>query len=327
MSPSFPVTHSLPSARSLAAELLPEYDLPTTLECWLHMAGVNDTYLVRTTDARYVLKIYRLGWRSLPNVRYEVDFLLHLQGNGVSVSTPIAARDGRFARELPTPEGDRPAVLFTYAPGKPPSWPFYEDEADAALCGETLASLHTAANGFRSEHFRSPLDLAYLLDRSLEAIQPFMEQRPDDWQDLLRLADRLREQITVLAAGGLTWGICHGDFHCSNLHFDADRRVTVFDFDAGGPGWFVFDLAPFARNTLGKAPAIWNAFLEGYSRRRHLSDPELEAVRLMAGLREIHLLGLRTGGARKGWWDCWWAEFQVPEAITGLREWANQNLG
>jgi Ser/Thr protein kinase RdoA (MazF antagonist) len=326
MPPSFPVTHSLASAKALATEVLPEYDIPPIIECRLHMAGVNDTYLVRTTDARYVLKVYRLGWRSLPNVLYEVDFLLHLQREGVCVSLPISTRDGHFARTLPTPEGDRPAVLFTYAAGKPPPWPFYESEADAALCGETLASIHTAANGFRSEQPRRPLDLAYLLVRSLETIQPYMEQCPDDWEDLLQMADRLRERITGLATG-LAWGICHGDFHCSNLHFDDDRKVTVFDFDAGGPGWLAFDLVPFARNTLGKAPAVWNGFLEGYARKRRLSAPELEAVPLLVGLREIYLMGLKTRGAQEAWWDCWWTEFQLPEAVTTLREWVNPYLG
>jgi Ser/Thr protein kinase RdoA (MazF antagonist) len=136
------------------------------------------------------------------------------------------------------------------------------------------------------------------------------------------VADRLRERIT-----GLAWGICHGDFQCGNLHFDDDRKVTVFDFDAGGPGWLAFDLAPFARHTLRKAPAVWNAFVEGYIRKRRLSDLELEAVPLLVGLREIHLMGLKTRGAQEAWWDSWWTEFQLPEAVTTLQEWVNPHPG
>ena len=48
---------------------------------------------------------------------YELDLLTHLQRKGAPVSSPIPRKDGSFTHLLHAPEGDRYAVLFTYAPG------------------------------------------------------------------------------------------------------------------------------------------------------------------------------------------------------------------
>ena len=54
-----PITHSVFSAHGLMTGLLVDYDLTQVVECRLIQHNQNDTYLVRTLDAQYVLRIYQ----------------------------------------------------------------------------------------------------------------------------------------------------------------------------------------------------------------------------------------------------------------------------
>ena len=119
------VTHSIPAADALAAGLMRDYPLAGDINCRLFMSGVNDVYAVAVGPDRYVLKVYRRGWRTPGEVRYEIDLLAHHAEGGVGVALPIARRDGELLSLLNAPEGERPAVLFQHAPGRQPTWPFY----------------------------------------------------------------------------------------------------------------------------------------------------------------------------------------------------------
>ncbi|MDH7459837.1 phosphotransferase [Chitinophagaceae bacterium 26-R-25] len=81
------------------------------------MRGVGDTYLVESSDGRFILRIYRSSHRSLPQIKEEVKLLHALQQAGVSVSYPVADILGDTIQTLVAIEGERHAVLFSYAPG------------------------------------------------------------------------------------------------------------------------------------------------------------------------------------------------------------------
>ena len=164
------------AARFLASTLLSGYDLGACQSCRLHMSGVNDIHIAELEGGRFVLKVYRHGWRSLADVSYEIDFLTHLHRGGIRVSLPVPDRSGTLVQSVFAPEGNRPAVLFPYAPGRPPIWPFHEDEAESRLLGETLASIHLAGTGFESPHPRAALDEALLLDCALTAVYRHITQ-------------------------------------------------------------------------------------------------------------------------------------------------------
>ena len=304
-------------------ELVAEYDIGQPVTCRLLHRGLNDTYLVTTAEVRYVLRVYRYQWRSLDDILYELDLLTHLQRKGAPVSSPIPRKDGSFTHLLHAPEGDRYAVLFTYAPGVPRSFPL--EEWYVRLYGQSVAEIHNALDDFSSPHTRFPLDLDYLLDRPLRAILPLLEQRADDAHYLQHLAGFLKAQVT-LRRSALEQGACHGDFHGQNCHL-SDQQLTFFDFDCCGPGWRVFDLATFRWNAKlsGMDDTSWTAFLEGYTSRRPMNERDLEAVPLFVAIRHIWLLGLDTGngddwgyGGLDGNYFDW--------GLTFLRDWEAEHL-
>ena len=52
----FPVTHSILSTAALLALVMPDYPIGTPIDCKLLGCGLNDTYLVKTTAGRFILR-------------------------------------------------------------------------------------------------------------------------------------------------------------------------------------------------------------------------------------------------------------------------------
>lgn len=339
-SPSFPVIQSLLSPEALMTEVLSDYDIGYLVDCKLLSHNLNDTYLVATSDCRYILRVSQASrpagrtWRSSTDILYELDLLLHLSHRGVSVSTPLVRKDGTFLSVLQAPEGPRPVVLFTYAPGEPVTPP-KQHPSLSRLYGRAVAGIHTSASDFTSPHPRFQLDLAFLLDASLQTIQPLLAHRADDWNYLVRLADILRERITLLPAQSLDYGVCHGDAQGGNAHLSRERGLTFFDFDVCGQGWRAYDLAVFywgaalGKSRLGwneeQVEQVWRAYLEGYLERRSLSEFDLQAIPLLVAVRHFWFLGLNTAN-----WDYWGAgtvdDKFFDRELAFLREWVNQRI-
>jgi Ser/Thr protein kinase RdoA (MazF antagonist) len=264
--------------------------------------GLNDTYLLRTSTGKYILRVYRLGWRSLSDILYELDMLLHLQSKGVSVSFPLTMRDGSLLSTLNTLEGPRNAVLFTYAEGKPPPRLHGEtnetSETYSLRYGRAAAQIHNALDDFSCQHTRFFLDLDHLLDKPVQTILPLLAERPDDQAYLLRVVDSLKEQVARLPVSELEWGVCHGDFHGGNAHV-TEKQLTFFDFDCCGPGWRAYDIAVFRwAGIFGhRDEKLWEAFLAGYRQHRTLQPVDMAAVSVFAAIRQIWLQGLHTANA------------------------------
>ena len=210
MNDTFPATRSILSAEALSDVVATDYALAAPTECLFFQWGLNDTHLLKTSDATYVLRIYRKGWRSLPEIQYELEVLLFLQNAGIGVSASIRRKDGRFIGTIHAPEGLRYTVLFTYAPGRQPTYETNDDKA-AYQYGKVAAQIHTATKTFRSQHQRVALDLEHLIDVPLRSIQPMLANRPEDWGYLQTLTETLRREVMQLPLSSLEQGFCHGD--------------------------------------------------------------------------------------------------------------------
>ena len=237
----FPVTHSIPSAEALQAQIQQDYDIGPIAECRYWQIGLNDTYLVITSGHRFVLRVYRTHRRTDSDIEYELDALTHLSHKGIPVSTPVLRKDGARLVELVAPEGRRYYVLFTYAEGT--TYSYGDDIQIAHDYGKAVACIHNAMDGFSSDHQRFTLNLDFLIHEPIEHIKPFLKHRPTDWDYLCRLAERIEKSILRLTSEGLEQGFCHGDTNGYNAHFASDRQLTFFDFDFCGVVWRAYDLA------------------------------------------------------------------------------------
>jgi Ser/Thr protein kinase RdoA (MazF antagonist) len=322
MNKYFPVTHSTISVKALTTDILPKYNLGTVIDCRLLCLGLNDTYAVKTENGeQYIFRVYRAGWRSLSDIAYELDALSHLNCKSVPVAKPLPQQDRQLTQTLLAPEGTRYAVLFTYAPGKDLS---YEAEAEMEVFnyGKTAARIHNATQDFTSLNPRCSIDLDYLLNTPLKSIAPLLSHRPEDWEYLQYLADKIRGQLVELPIDELEQGFCHGDFHGGNAHISNDGVITFFDFDCCGWGWRAYDIAVFkwGARLRGKEKEYWEPFLKGYQAERTLKDIDLRAVHLFIGIRNFCLVGLHAANGHD-WGFGWINDRYFDKSIKFFRDW------
>lgn len=114
----FPVTHSILAPEALLAEVLPLYDLAEQVSCLFLTRGVNDTYLVWVGETKYILRVYRAGWRSLSDVLYEIEFVRYLDQKEIAVSMPVFSEGWRFCQYAPGARGTTPGCVIHLCTGR-----------------------------------------------------------------------------------------------------------------------------------------------------------------------------------------------------------------
>jgi Ser/Thr protein kinase RdoA (MazF antagonist) len=320
--PMFPVTYSILSANALSAEVERAYGFECPVRCELLRPGLNDTYLVSAGHERFILRAYRVEWRSMAEICYELDLLAHLVAKGVPVSAPLEARDGLTVRPLPAPEGTRHVVLFSYASGIPLTW---EREEDSRVVGRVAAQVHEASGDFATGHDRFQLDLEYLIDAPCATIEPFLRHRTPDRDYLEHFARLLRDRAIRVVEVGLDWGVCHGDLSADHVHVSPSGEPTLIDFDLCGEGWRAYDLAaaPYYA-TYKEEPESWTAFLTGYREVRNLHPVDLEAVPLFHAINRLWSLGVYARNAAR-WGSLTFKDAYLDSSFTFMRDWEREH--
>jgi Ser/Thr protein kinase RdoA (MazF antagonist) len=110
-----------------------------------------------------------------------------------------------------------------------------------------------------------------------------------------RAADRVRERLAAFGRAPDRFGLTHGDLMPDNV-LVADGVPYVIDFDDGGYGWHLYDLATLlADKVVDPAFAdVRDAWVEGYRTVAPLPDEHLDALdalvmaRLLLGLGWMH---------------------------------------
>ncbi len=341
MNSAFPVTYSILSVPALLAKITADYAINPPIDGYFLHLGLNDTFRIRTRSIVYIARVYRHGWRTRAEILYELEALRHLQARGVNVAAPILRRDGELIAEVGAPEGVRYLVLFSYAEGEEPCYDAEtgaaqsdDHRSDAYLYGRSVAQVHAASDDFTCDHARFALDLDYLLTHPLRKIQPFLLDRPADWDYLVGLTQRVCQQIEkwlsdpINPINQLDIGFCHGDLHGGNGHIQqASRSLTFFDFDCCGRGWRAYDLAVFRWNVgvNGQPLRVWEEFLLGYGEERAIAAIDFAAIPYFVAVRQVWIMGLHCGNA--GDWGVGWLDDRYfDQALNFLRTWENDAL-
>lgn len=291
---SISVIHSIPSGEALMATVLSSYSIGKPCCCQIYKRGLNDTYLVETESEKYILRLYRQGWRSKEEIDFELELLAFLHDRNQPVAYPIAREDGSFTTEVAAPEGKRYAAVFSYAPGKVVNEKL--DGVQSQHLGEVLANIHQALDNFSSNYSRPHLDSEFLLERSMQAITLLYEHRRSDLAYLQAQIEKIKAQLQALELPNSppAYGICVGDVHSGNAHFNEQNQPTLFDFDQCGYGWRAFDIAKFIHVAITWKidGTVRNFFLEGYQAIRQLDIAELASVPIFIKAAHIWVMGI-----------------------------------
>jgi Ser/Thr protein kinase RdoA (MazF antagonist) len=292
----FPVLYSTLSSEALVTRVLPKYDIGRVKSCQFWNRGLSDIYLVETQASRYVLRVSHSHWRSKSDIEFELEFLDFLQKRLIPVAYPLRTKSGQRSISIQAPEGIRYAALFIYAPGEIALGDLNTNQS--AKLGETLARIHEAGTVFYSSQARQPLTLDYLLDQSLQEIQPFLSKKSVELHYISQSIIQLKQQLQELPQTAPLWTVCWGDPHSGNAHFTPDNRVTLFDFDQCGYGWRAFDVAKFWQVAIrtGMNKRVREAFLAGYNTVQRLTEEENQLLQALTQVAHIWMwaIGLKA---------------------------------
>ncbi|MBD6619177.1 phosphotransferase [Komarekiella sp. 'clone 1'] len=313
-SPFIPVIHSIPSGAALIATVLYKYPINKPHSCKLIKRGLNDTYLVEAEEKKYILRVYRRGWRNKQDIDFELELLAFLHEQKQPVAYPIARIDGGFTTEIAAPEGKRYVAIFSYAPGHAVNDKL--DTKQSYILGKVLAEIHQTLDIFKSSFSRPTLNNEYLLDWSIVSITPLYQNRKKEMDLLQQQIDRIKNQLTVinLSFSAPEYGICIGDVHSGNTHFTNNNKPTLFDFDQCGYGWRAFDIAKFLHVALRMKInlTIRNSFVEGYQAIRKLNQSELASIPIFIKAAHIWVMGISTNAVGDvlpyGWFNDDWLD-------------------
>ncbi len=323
----FPSAASTLSTPDLAQRVLGKYELSEPIQCHLFKRGVNDTYKVQAGSSTYFLRVYRHGFHTRGEIEAELDMLLHLGRRRVSVSTPIARRDGAYLTRIRAPEGVRYAALFTNAKGGMTMF----NRREGRSYGELVARVHVCLDGMHRDRRRPDLDMEHLIWRSLHHIEPFLAHRRKDFDYLREVGSEFTQKIEgLLPKTSPQFGYIHADLNFWNVHFSTEGVPTLIDFDFCGNGWRAYDLAVFPgildmygeQDSAGRAKMerVWKDYLAGYQKVRRLGKRELEATHIFVPVRHIWLMGWETSMADV-WGHSSLTDGHFNWAITVIKRW------
>jgi Ser/Thr protein kinase RdoA (MazF antagonist) len=278
----FPAQYSTLSSLALKDFIVEKYGFQN-VDCRLLVRNVSDTYILEGDGLKYILKIYRTTYRSLDEIKGEVELLNILKKEGVPVAYPIADLSGNQIQQFQAAEGIRYGVLFSFAQDK--VIPIPNDE-QLRIIGRNVAFMHNITSTCKLQHQRIVYDINSTLKQPLEIIKQRFTDMPQEYAFLKDLADKVITESDHFDTSVFSYGYCHYDLLPKNFHFDDHDNITFFDFDWMGEGFLVNDLMTFfvqlfflvTLNAINREEAdrMFSVFIEGYREKRTITENELK---------------------------------------------------
>lgn len=315
----FPVTNSNLSATHIALFLQDKYSLSKECKCQLIKAGINDTYLVTDNSSKYVFRVYSLNWRSITEIEEEIKLLNKLKENGISISYPLPDKENNYIQTLNAPEGERFALLFTYAPGEKQH--IISEETHFQI-GQLIARIHTITNNQKINRITYTPEV--ILIDSLKKISAFLKSDTEEMNFMRSAQTYLLKEFENADISQIRQGIVHLDIWFDNLNINTDNQATIFDFDFCGNGWLCLDIAYYILqlHNIEKyevkdyQPKV-DSFLKGYESITPISAEERRLIPMLGVSLYFFYLGVQCQ-RYDNWSNSFLSENYLKRFINGL---------
>ncbi|MEO8970589.1 MAG: phosphotransferase [Ktedonobacteraceae bacterium] len=249
------------------------------LEQWEHDPGSaqlfrssnNFVYIFRKGGEPCFLRFAESAERTRAEIEAEMALLIFLDSQGMTVTMPVASKNGRYVETVETDLGTFHAVVFAQLQGREVD---IEELSTAQFegWGATLGKLHALMHRYQDPRlsargtWRDHLTLA----------QNYV---PEDEPRVQAECDHLTSFLAALPMTETNYGLIHGDFELDNLRWQ-DDTIAMFDFDDCSSYWYVADVAFALRDLFATGVDLshpsFRAFIRGYSEYYSL-DEELIA--------------------------------------------------
>jgi Ser/Thr protein kinase RdoA (MazF antagonist) len=229
---------------------------------------VQTNYVLWTTRGRFVFRYYEN--RSRGSVLFEKDLLTHLAGRRFPCPAPVQNTEGKYVGTY----REKPYLIFQHIEGRHIEHPGRHHKRQLIT---KAAQLHMLTRSFRSRHASHRWHYDAGLCRALARREAARIGTGDALGKLGWLVHMLRTLDLPLS---LPKGICHCDFHVSNILFREDELTALLDFDDANITFLTFDLVglidhwawPHRADMLDFSQARW--IVQEYAAHRALSPME-----------------------------------------------------
>jgi len=256
-------------------QILSHYELGTYIGSESVSQGtVQTNYFLHTTLGKYVFRYYEN--RSKESVLFESDLLLYLKEHQYPCPAPFLNERGSSVGIY---QG-KPYVIFEFIEGHHINYPNKHHKQQLI---QKVAELQNLTQDYHPRYKDSRWNYDGELCRKLANIEAQKINTDDAFKKLSWLENQLS---TLNLPNSLPKGICHCDFHFSNVFFQNGQFVGLIDFDDANYTYLTFDLVclidswawPFRSESLifGQACEIVQAYQMhrplGTLEKRHLFD-------------------------------------------------------
>ncbi|TDL76180.1 homoserine kinase [Peribacillus frigoritolerans] len=191
---------------------------------------VQTNFFIKTTTNKLVFRYYEN--RTTESVLFEINLINYLQEKKYPCPTPLCNNYGHFIGIY----NDKPYVVFSFIEGEHIDNPTNNQKKQLI---EKVAELHNITKGYKSDLTQYRLNYNVeqcekLAQESAEKINTLNSQEKLKWY---------RYQLNQLVLpSSLPKGICHCDFHISNILYHHDEFKALIDFDDANYTFLTFDL-------------------------------------------------------------------------------------
>jgi Ser/Thr protein kinase RdoA (MazF antagonist) len=198
----------------------------------LTAGSVQTNLLLHTTRGKFVLRYYRQN-RSFNSVVFEANLIAYLKRKGYPCPAILSSKQGKLVGVYK----DKPYALFEFLEGTHIKDP---NELQQQQLIRHAAVLQNLTKNYRPAYVQYRWNYGVELCERLaadaaQAIATANAQKKLAWY---------REALSSLALPAcLPKGICHADFHFSNVLFKGDTFQALLDFDDANYTFLTLDLA------------------------------------------------------------------------------------
>jgi len=316
----FPVLTSILLEKQLGIFIKNKYGLNENYTCKLFRTGINHTYFLSDNNSKFVLRVYSYSWRSKAEILEEISLLNLLKKNGLNVSYPILDKNGDSIQIISAPEGERYAVLFSFAEGDKVR---FINEKNCATIGSLMANMHLVTINKRID--RNNYSLETLLKLPYEYAESHFSASLIEMQFLKKMRDELISTFSQIDELNVKKGVVHMDIWYDNMSITDENEITIFDFDFCGNGWLIFDVAYFCmqlffiENDKKVYEFKLKRFLDAYNSQLKLSESELKLIPSAGMAVWIFYLGVQS--RRFDWSNIFLTENYLKMYVGKMKSW------
>ena len=238
----------------------------------------NITYIVDTTQGKYVLRLSPSGYRyrSKNEILGELELIKHLTRYAIPSLTPITTKNGETLLSWKKHHG----YVREFNKGKEKANPTLHE---IELFGEWLGKFHSSIEGFSTKHKRihrwdvNTTKKNFVFDKEMILKSNF----PNKKAFLQKLSAELSE---IIFSKSLPKGTIHEDLGKRHVLWEKDSIVGVIDFDRSYYGELILDLGQACRGWCfseksGKwSMAHFEALISGYQKYRKMTVLEKKNI-------------------------------------------------